>query len=88
MNGLKRFGSNLRTSFWFVPTLIVVLSTIASLTSSPARRPILREEAECIGELAGRAIESPRDRARFASRLAHLREALDTEPALAQSTKA
>lgn len=54
------------------------LQTIASLTSSPSRRRVLREEAEWIGELAKRTIESPHDQLRFESRLAHVREALDT----------
>jgi uncharacterized membrane protein len=68
--------------------MLGALQTIASLTASPGRRRVLREEVECIGEFAARTIESPHDRARFESRLAHVREALDTEPVLAQSTKA
>ncbi len=56
------------------------LQTIASLTSSPSRRRVLREEAEWIGELAKRTLESPHDRVRFESRLARVREALDTAP--------
>ncbi len=39
-------------------------------------------------ESAPRTIESPNDRARFERRLARVRDALDTEPVLAQSTKA
>ena len=31
MNKLKRFGSNPRTSFWFVPTLIVALSIVLAM---------------------------------------------------------
>lgn len=68
--------------------MLGALQTIASLTASPGRRRVLREEVECIGELAARTIESAYDRTRFEIRLAHVRGALDTEPALAQSTKA
>jgi uncharacterized membrane protein len=56
------------------------LQTIGSLTSSPSRRRVLRKEAEWIGELAERTIDSPHDRARFESRLARVCEALDKEP--------
>jgi uncharacterized membrane protein len=56
------------------------LQTIASLTSSPSRRRVLREEAEWIGELAKRTLESPHDRVRFESCLARVCEALDTAP--------
>jgi uncharacterized membrane protein len=65
--------------------MLGALQTIASLTASPGRRRILREQVECIGELAARTIESPYDRTRFESRLAQLREAFDTQPASAQS---
>jgi uncharacterized membrane protein len=56
------------------------LQTIASLTASPGRRQVLREQVECIVELAARTLESPHDRARFESRLARVRETLETEP--------
>ena len=62
------------------------LQTIASLTDSPSRRRVLREQAECIAELAGRTIDSPHDRARFESRLARVREALETKPTDPQRT--
>ncbi len=68
--------------------MLGALQTIASLTGSPGRRRILREQVECIGELAARTIASPHDRARFEHRLALVRVALGAEPALAQSTKA
>ena len=61
--------------------MLGALQTIASLTASPSRRQALREQVECIAELAARTIESPPDRARFESRLARAREALETEPA-------
>jgi len=65
--------------------MLGALQTIAGLTASPSRRRILREQVECIGELAARTIESAYDRARFESRLAQVREAFDTRPVLAQS---
>lgn len=55
------------------------LQTIASLTASPNRRRALCEQMEWIAELAERTIESPHDRTRFKCRLAHVREALETE---------
>ena len=60
--------------------MLGALQTIASLTASPSRRQALREQVECIAELAARTIESPHDRARFESRLARAREARETEP--------
>ena len=56
--------------------MLGALQTIASQTDSPNRRLALREQAECIAELAGRSIESPHDQARFENRLAQTREAL------------
>jgi uncharacterized membrane protein len=58
--------------------MLGALQTIASLTDSPSRRRALREQVEGIAELAERTIESPHDRARFESRLARVREALET----------
>jgi uncharacterized membrane protein len=58
------------------------LQTIASLTASLGRRQALRDQARWIAELAERTIGSPHDRARFESRLAHVRKALETEPVL------
>ncbi len=56
--------------------MLDALQTIASLTDSPSRRGVLWEQAECIAELAGRSIESPRDQARFRNRLARVRKDL------------
>ena len=53
------------------------IQTIASLTASPDRRQVLREQAQWIAELAERTIESPHDKTRFDNRLAHVRKALD-----------
>lgn len=61
--------------------MLGALHTIASLTDSPSRRRVLREQVEGIAELAERTIESPHDRAPFESRLARVREALETKPA-------
>ncbi|MFO7535511.1 MAG: DUF2254 domain-containing protein [Kiritimatiellia bacterium] len=58
--------------------MLDALQTIASLTDSPSRRRLLREQAECIAELAKRSIESPHDQARFEVRLGQAREALQT----------
>jgi uncharacterized membrane protein len=66
--------------------MLGALQTIASLTDSPSRRRVLREQAEGIAELAERTIESPHDRARFESRLARVREALETKPTDQQPT--
>jgi uncharacterized membrane protein len=61
--------------------MLGALQTIASLTDSPSRRRVLREQVECIAELAGRTIESPHDRARFENRLAQVRQPSDQQPA-------
>ena len=58
--------------------MLGALQTIASLTASPGRRRVLCEQVQWIAELAERTIESPHDRARFESRLAHVREALES----------
>jgi uncharacterized membrane protein len=64
--------------------MLGALCDIASLTPSPARRRILREEVQWISELAERTIESPHDRARFESRLARVRAALETPRVLSR----
>ncbi|HUG12014.1 MAG TPA: DUF2254 domain-containing protein [Opitutaceae bacterium] len=53
------------------------LQTIASLTDSASRRQVLREQVECIAEVAERTIESPHDRTRFETRLGRVREAFE-----------
>jgi uncharacterized membrane protein len=55
--------------------------TIASLTASPIRRRVLREQAEWTAEVARRSIKSPHDRSRFESRLARARKTLEAQPA-------
>jgi uncharacterized membrane protein len=60
--------------------MLGALQTIARLTNRPSRRQALREQVEGIAELAERSIKSPQDQARFESRLARVREALETKP--------
>jgi len=55
---------------------------------SPSRRQVLSEQAQWIAELVERTIESPHDRTRFESRLARVREALETKPVLFTAAKA
>jgi len=62
--------------------MLGALQTIASMTDSPSRRRALLEQLQWIAELAERTLESPCDRARIETRLAHVREALETEPIL------
>jgi uncharacterized membrane protein len=59
--------------------MLGALQTIASLTASPGRRRAVRERVQWIADLAARTIASPYDRARFESRLAHVREALEED---------
>jgi len=65
--------------------MLGALQTIASLTASPSRRQALGDQAQWIAELAERTIESPHDRARFESRLARVRKALDMKTARSNS---
>ncbi len=60
--------------------MLGALQTIASLTGSPSRRRVLREQVEWIAEVAVRTIKSPHDRTRFENRLAQVRKALETIP--------
>ncbi len=58
--------------------LLVSIQTLASLTESPGRRRVLRENMERIAEVAGRTLKFPDDQARFESFLARVREELAT----------
>jgi uncharacterized membrane protein len=58
------------------------IENIASLTTNPYRRRALCEQIQRIDELADRTIESAHDRARIEMRLTHLRQTLESEPAL------
>ena len=60
--------------------MLGALQTIAGLTASPSRRRALRDQVQWIAELAERTLESAHDRARIETRLARVREALETEP--------
>jgi uncharacterized membrane protein len=62
--------------------MLSAFENIASLTVSPLRRKALNEQVQWIAELADRTIESAHDRARIERRLMHLRQTLDSEPAL------
>lgn len=66
--------------------ILGALQTITSLTGSPSRQRVLREQVEDIAEMAKRTIESPPDRARFESRLARVRVAFGTIPTDQQPT--
>jgi len=59
--------------------MLGAVQTIVGLTASPSRRRTLREQVQWIAELAERTIESPHDRARLESRVASVREVLETE---------
>ncbi len=59
--------------------MLGALQTIASMTDSPSRRRALLEQLQWIAELAERTLESPCDRARIETRLAHVREALEAD---------
>ncbi len=67
--------------------MLGALQTVGSLTSSPGRLLTLGRQVDAIAELAERTVESSQDRARFESRLAHVREALQRfgEPKSASS---
>jgi len=61
--------------------MLGALQTIASLTSNRGRRRILGEQVQYVAELAERSLESPPERLRFESRLAHVCQTLGMEPA-------
>jgi uncharacterized membrane protein len=58
--------------------MLGALQAIARFTATGGRRQVLREQVECIAEVAARTIKSPHDRTRFENRLAQVREALET----------
>ena len=60
--------------------ILDALETIADFTDRPERRRVLREQADGVAELAGRTIESRRDRGLFENRLAKVRHALESTP--------
>jgi uncharacterized membrane protein len=69
--------------------ILGALDAIVSLTDSPRRRRVLREQVQRIAELADRTIDSAHDRARIERRLMHVREAIEAGPALcAEEAKA
>jgi uncharacterized membrane protein len=62
--------------------MLDAFQTLAGLTAGPHRRRALRAQVQWIAELAERTVESAHDRARIDTRLAHVREALEVDPAL------
>jgi uncharacterized membrane protein len=60
--------------------MLGALQTIARLTASPNRRHVLREQVECIAELAERTIASPHDQELLKNRLAVVRAAIEHKP--------
>jgi uncharacterized membrane protein len=62
--------------------MLGALETISSLTAGPIRRRALRDQVRWIAELAERTLESEHDRASIDTRLTHVREALNADPAL------
>jgi uncharacterized membrane protein len=67
--------------------MLGALQTVASQTSSPARRLALHDQVQSIAELADRTIESPHDRSRFEDRLVRVREAFEVQSAVQDSTR-
>lgn len=59
------------------------VETIAGFTTNPVRRRALHLQAQSIAAVAEHSIDSLRDRERVEERLAHVREVLDAESALA-----
>jgi uncharacterized membrane protein len=62
--------------------MLGAIETIASLTTHPGRRGTLRDHVQRTAEFADRSIVSPHEKERFASRLARVRNALDTKAIL------
>ena len=60
--------------------MLDALETVAALTSSPSRRRVLREQMECVAEVASRTVYSPHDRTRVEIRLSQVREAFEMAP--------
>jgi uncharacterized membrane protein len=67
--------------------MLEALQTIAGMTTGPSRRRALRDQVRWITELAERTLESTHDRASIDRRLAHVREALEADPALCAGQK-
>ena len=62
--------------------MLDAFQTLASLTASPSRRRAIGEQVQWIAELAERTVESAHDLDGINTRLARVRAALETEPAL------
>ncbi|HSN79962.1 MAG TPA: DUF2254 domain-containing protein [Rhodoferax sp.] len=62
--------------------LLGAIHTIASLTSQPLRRQVLREQITWMTELAERTVPAPHDRARFEHRRTQVLQGFEAAPAL------
>ncbi|MEO7678172.1 MAG: DUF2254 family protein, partial [Verrucomicrobiota bacterium] len=60
--------------------LLDALETVAHFTTSGSRRQVLREQMDCLAEVAARTIKAPHERTRFENRLAQVRKALAAAP--------
>ena len=74
--------NNAKGNVAIISRMLDAFQTLASLTASPQRRRALREQVQWIAELTERTVESAHDRARIDTRLEHLRDTLEAEPAL------
>jgi len=79
--------SNAKGDLAIMLRMLGALQTVADLTARPERRRALRDQVQWIAELAERTLESAHDRARIHTRLASVRETLETELALRPSEK-
>jgi hypothetical protein len=61
-------------------SLLCALQTLLGRTGSPRRRRVLREQAEWIGELAGRTIAFVHEHKKVEAQLARVRAVLEAEP--------
>jgi len=76
--------SNAKGDVAVLSRMLDALHTLASVTASPHRRRTLCEQVQWVAELAERTVESAHDRASIDRRQAHVRETLETEPALCE----
>ena len=74
--------NNAKGNVAIMSRMLGAMQTLANLTVSPRRRRVLGEQVQWIAELAERSLESAHDRARIDTRLARVREALQSEPVL------
>jgi uncharacterized membrane protein len=75
--GFDQIRGSAKGNLAIMSRMLDSLQTLAGLTASAPRRRALREQVECIAELAGRTVESAHDRARIDTQLARVREAVE-----------